>query len=329
MSKEAALLPLYLLLGPETGKKNISLQNKRDTLTRLGGQPPEEYHFYAFETPFQEAVSILRNHSLFASHKLVVYMGAEDLRKKDDLTLLAEYAKNPASDGVLVFTSDGFSVEKKLSDCVGAKGTEKFWELFDSEKKSWVASCFARRKVRISPEAIALFLELVDNSTLELQHECDSLCLFKGENSEVTAADVETYLYHSRPESVFTLFDHICACDLEMSLEILGKLLLEGESPNLVWQFRNLLAYSRLVAGSTSADEAFTRLKIRKSSQRSYIAGAKNFSPAQLENIIALCADLDEHIRGEGGGDLHTQLLELFLYGVIVRKGANVLSERF
>jgi DNA polymerase-3 subunit delta len=330
-----AAQPLYLLLGPETGKKNAFIADIRGSLARDAGESPEEYHFYAFETPVQEVVAILRNACLFASRKLVLFSCAENIRKEGDLGLLAEYAKNPARDGVLVFTSDGFQVDKKLSACVGAKGIQRFWELFDSEKAGWVVNCFQRRKVRIRPDAAELFLELVENTTAEFERECANLCLFKGENSEVTCADIETYLCHNRQETVFSLFQTICAMNLEMSLEILGKLLLEGESKpagllaGLLWQFKNLLAYSRMLAENTSPEEAFTRLKITsKRNQRIYGEGAKNFSLRQLESIIVLCADFDEELRSGGGNETHSRLLELFLYGVMCRKGFNFLNQQ-
>jgi DNA polymerase-3 subunit delta len=326
--------PIYLLLGPETGKKNAFIADIRAALTQ-GGEAPEEYHFYAFETSIKEVVAILRNASLFASRKLVLFFCAEDIRKKDELVLLAEYAKNPSKDGVLIFTGDGFQVDKKLSDCVGAKGIQKFWGLYDNEKKGWVVNCFQRRKVKIGPDAAEFFLEIVDNATTELERECASLCFFKGENSEVTRADIEAYLYHSRQETVYTLFETICALNLEMSLEILAKLLLEGESgpvqllARLVWPFKNLLAYSGLLALNTPPGEAFARLKITsKPQQRTYSEGAKNFSQRQLENILILCADFDEELRSGGGGELHSRLLELFLYSVICRKGLNFLNQR-
>jgi DNA polymerase-3 subunit delta len=330
MNKPAAPQPLYLLLGPETGKKNTFIADIRAALT-LKGEPPEEYRFYGFETSIQDVVSLLRNASLFASRKLVIFNNAEDVKKKDDLGLLAEYAKNPSPDGVLVFITDAFATEKKLADCVGAKGTQKFYELFDNEKKGWVVNCFARRKARITSEAADLFLDMVENTTSEFERECASLCLFKGENAEITADDIETYLYHSRPETVYSLFGTICALDFEASLEILAKLFLEGEAPvqllgGLFRQFRSLQAYSQLLAMNVPPAEAFTRAKIYfKRNQRICSEGAKNFTAAQLDDIISLCADFDEHLRASGSGtDLHPRLFEIFLYCVIKKKGENI-----
>jgi DNA polymerase III delta subunit len=120
-----------------------------------------------------------------------------------------------------------------------------------------------------------------------------------------------------------------------MSLEILGKLLLEGDSgpvqllTRLLWQFRNLLAYSRLLSSGVSSGEAFVRLKVTtRRNQRIYSEGAKNFSTTHLENIIVLCADFDEQLRSGGRPELHSRLLELFLYSIICRKGINFFNKQ-
>ena len=326
---------LYLLLGPETGKKNAFIGDLREGLAAEGGAPPEDYRFYPFETPLSEVIALMRNPSLFAERKLVIYCGAAQLKGAGDLALLAAYAKSPAPDGVLVFTDDGFQVDKKLEGAVGAAGTVKFWELFENDKKSLVLRAFAGRKVKIGPEAADLFLELVDNTSTELEREASALCFFKGENSEVTVADIETWLYHSREETVFSLFETLMKLDFPASLEILAKLLVEGGSgpvsilAGLLWSFRNLLAYSRLAAEKLSTEDAFGRLRITsKRFQRVYAEGAKNFSAEELENIVVLAVLCDETLRGGGGSELNPMILELFLYGVIYRGGSTIFNER-
>jgi DNA polymerase-3 subunit delta len=326
---------LYLLLGPEAGEKNAFIDEVRKALTRLGTNPPEEYRFYSFETPIQEIIALLRNASLFASHKLVIYHGAHDISKKDDITLLAEYAKKPSKENVLLLVSDKTSVEKKVADCAGPAGTKKFFELFENKKKSWVINCFHRHKARINDDAAELFLELVENNTQELEKECRSLCFFLGENAEVTAADIETYLYHSKQETVYSLFDFMCGLDLEGALEILTKLLLEsGEDSKpvnllggLLWQFRALLSFSLLLAKNFSPAEAFSQLKIfnNRRNQRVYAAGVKNFSLRELENIIVLCAHFDEELRSVPN-EQRNLVIEIFLYCVVARKGVNILG---
>lgn len=324
--------PLYLLLGPETGLKNAFIGEIREALAKAHGEPPEEYRFYSFETSIQQVVSLLRNTSLFSASRLVLFLGAEEIRKKEDVALLANYAANPSREGVLLLLSEKVQLDRKILETASPAGKKIFWELYDNQKKSWVVSCFHRYKARIGSEAADLFLDLVENNTEELERECRNLCFFLGENAEITVQDIEAHLYHGKQESVFSLFETVCALDLESSLEILSKLMLEGDSQpvqllaGLLWQFRNLQSFKILAAKNFSPADAFTRLKITsKRNQRIYADAGTRFSAGELENIIALCADFDEELRS-AGRDLQTRLLEIFLYCVITRKGANILS---
>lgn len=324
--------PFYLLLGPEKGLKNSFLEEIRQALGRSGGEAPEEHRFYSFETPLQDVVALLRNTSLFSANRLVLFFGAEELRKKDDTSLLAQYARNPSPQGVLVLLSDKVSVDKKLSDLVPGAGKKIFWELFDNQKKTWLISCFQRHGASISPEAAELFLEIVENNTQELEKECRNLCSFLGPGARIGSDEIEKYLYHSKEENVFSLFESVVERDLERSLEILNKLLLEGSGQpvqllaGLLWQFRRLQALALLLAAGGSPADAWRRLGINgKRNQGIYAAAARIFSPQALENIIVLFADFDEELRS-AGGELQARLLELFLFSIIRREGRNILT---
>ena len=328
----SSLEPAYLLLGPETGTKNAFIQEVREGLHKKHREKPEEYRLYAFETGTAEVVDLLRNSSLFASAKLVLFQGAEEIKKKDEVSLLLEYLKNPSKDNVLLLVSEKTSVEKKLQDAFPQTRKKIFWELFDNQKKSWVISCFHRYKLRITPDAADLFLEVVENNTQDLERECASLSLFFGENSEIASKDIETYLFHAKQETVFSLFEAAAASkNLTWALEILDKLLLEGDSQpvqllaGLLWQFRNLFSYKLLLARNYQNQEIFTKLKIlSKRNQRIYSDAQRNFTLRELEDIIAAIADFDEDLRSVRT-ELQKHLFSLFLYTVIDRKGKGFL----
>jgi len=327
----SSIEPVYLLLGPETGAKNAFIQEIRDSLGKKHRERPEEYKLYAFEISIAEAVDLLRNASLFAPAKLVIFAGAEDIKKKDEISLLLEYAKNPSKDNVLLLVSDKTSAEKKVQDAFPQSRRKIFWELFDNQKKSWVIGCFHRHKMRITQDAADLFLEVVENNTQDLERECASLSLFFGENSEITAKDIEAYLFHAKQETVFSLFEAAVCLNLNGALEILDKLLLEGDNQpvqllaGLLWQFRNLLSFKLLLSRNYPAQEIYGKLRIlSKRSQKIYSDAQRNFSLGELDEIVSSIADFDEDIRSVRT-ELQRHLLELFIYTVIARKGRNFL----
>lgn len=318
---------IHLLLGPETGEKERFLDELRTQLTKAIGSPPELSSFYAFDTPVDELLSIVRNGSLFSAHRLVVLKGAEEITKKGDVDLLSDYFAHPAPDATLCLLSDAPGIDKRIEKAAPSGAKRIFWELFENQKRGWVMQYFRRADISISSEACELLLEMVDNNTRDLQRECDKLSLFFAASRAIEEADVESYIYHSKQENVFTLFDRVAAADFAASLEILQSILLSGETngvallAGLLWQFRRLHEIRGYLDASYGATEACTKAKVRgKRAQRSYLAGSKNYNARDLENIISLIARYDGFVRGARSGR-EGLVLELFLYYCIVRRG--------
>ena len=324
--------PVFLLLGPERGEKEAFIQTLLNTLRTHTKEEPEVHKFYSFERSIHDALSILRNGSLFTRSKVVFYDGVESLKRKEELDPLLQYIRSPAPDGVLILLSDRPSVEKKLQDALPEGQKKIFWELFDHQKKEWIQNFFQREKISISPEGIELLLELVENNTRDLRQVCQQLADFFREKGRILPADIEQFLYHSKQETVFTLFERVLEARLDASLEILHKLLLEGEVQavgiliSLTYQLRTLRDYLRLRKENYSSQEACGKLRILgKRTQKTYGMGEKNYSFQQAERMVALCADFDEYLRAYRS-DYHSLLLELLLYGLIQKKGKNPLE---
>ncbi len=317
----------YLLLGPESGEKALFIESVKAKLRSQAGEEPEAYLFYPFETPMGDVVSLLRNGSLFSRRRLVVVRNAHEIKRKEEVELLSGYLRSPAPDATLVLETAELQVDSRLKKAVPAAAQKIFWELFESQKRSWVSSFFSRSGLAISPQAVELLLDMVENDTLALKAECERLALFFGKGKRLESDDVEEFVYHSREESVFSLFDRIAAADFAMSIETLHGILLSGEGnpvqllAGLLWQFRRLHALLALTSTGMAAEEAFTKLKIStKRSRETYAKGERSYTLRDLERIIVLVADYDARLRA-ARSDQHRLYLELFLYYCVVKKG--------
>lgn len=313
---------VYLLLGPEAGEK-------REHIERLTEPHADAERFvrYAFETTIQEVLPILRNPSLFQSETIVEMRNAELIKKKSDIEQLAEYVKNPSATGVLILTSDETRVDRKLESAIPKSNRRVFWEMFDDRKKGWLTAYFRKRAMNLTDAGAEELLDMVANTTDEMRAEADKLCLFFPEGATIDEADIERYIYHSKEESVFTLFERVAAADLEGSLEILHKLQLASDShpvqilAGLLWQFRRLRALKELLEARYNRQEALQTAGIRgKRSQAHYLTGASTYSLQDLERILVLIADVDAALRSTAGG-LQGVHMELFLYYAIERRG--------
>ena len=94
--------PVFLLAGPEAGKRAAFIDELRASIVSTDGSPAEEHRLYAQDTSVGQLLSLLRNGSLFSSRRLVEYRGAELAKGKTTrqpvvLVRGAEFATGPGS----------------------------------------------------------------------------------------------------------------------------------------------------------------------------------------------------------------------------------------
>jgi DNA polymerase-3 subunit delta len=318
--------PVYLLLGPEKGDKDRFIDELRAAITKESGAAPDESRIYSFEKGLDEVEGLLRNGSLFGGHRLALYFGAEDVKKKAEIDSLKSLVERPARQATLVLLSDKVGVEKKVQDAVGAARKKIFWEMFEDRKPGWLKARMQREGLSLTPEAAGLILETVENTTDELERVCLALAGFLGRGAVVTEELVEAQLFHGKAENIFSLFDRIAAGDLAAAVESLRCQILSGEGgpvqvlAGLVRQFRSLAAYKLLLSRNYRAEEAFKELQVTsKRAQRALAAADAAFSHAEVDAIAASFADWDEELRSQRA-DMHGHLLELMLYTIMKRK---------
>ena len=319
---------VYLLLGPEEGEKGQFLLNIKEQLLKEAGGNVEEARYYPFETGMAEVVSWIQNGSLFSNHKWVVIPQAEAI-KRNDAAILGAYCAKPAEDTTLVLLSGGTTrdIAAAITKGIPKAQVKIFWELFENQKQNWIRSFFRERNILLTEEALELILELVENNTQEFRRECEKLALFFGEGKELSHDDVDHYLYHSKEENVFTLFDRFAAGEFSQTLEVVKKIGLSGESHpiqllgGLLWQFKRLLSLSLQVEDHLPFEASCQKLKIiGKRMQRIYRQAQQRYTSRDMERIIALAEKTDASLR-EGSGDSQGLLIEMFLYYALKKKG--------
>jgi DNA polymerase-3 subunit delta len=328
-SAAARVSPTHLLLGPEEGEKAAHIEKIKQSIAAASGGQPEVTRFYAGESRMVDVVLCLRNQTLFARHRLVIVGSLENITRGEDVAVLVEYLGAPAADATLLLVSSGFAgeIDKKIVSAVPKDSQKIFWEMFDNQKQGWVTGFFRQRKIAIDPDAVEYILDMVENNTRDMRTECERLALFFGPATTIGLDSVEQYIYHSKEENVFTLFDRICDRELGSAEEVLDKILLSREADatqlagGLLLQFRRLAGFKRMLAENYEAGEAFPKLRIfSKKNQRTYIEGNRKFTASDLETIVRLLVEFDERFRSIRT-DLHALLLHLLVYYIVQKAG--------
>jgi DNA polymerase-3 subunit delta len=342
MSKPA---PVYLLLGPESGEKSSRLKEIRSLCRESNsGEDPEIHRFYPFETEQGEILAALQNSSLFATFRLVILSEADQL-KAAQAKMIAAYLSKPSDSAVLVIISSSTRVHDSIMKLVPKGQREMFWELFENQKKDWLIRFFKGQRLEISLEAVEMILSLVENNTQELRKVSNRFASYMralDNTGEITVDEVEKFIYHSRQESVFTLFASMAQQDLEHSIEIYRALQLSGEADpvqlfgGLLWQFRRLHSFISFTEEGDDESEAFKRATVLGSSaairgkhnQQLYRSAARGYKRSEIERIITLICDTDALCR-EMPAVLHPTVMERFIYTVVRHAGQVHTKEDF
>jgi DNA polymerase III subunit delta len=313
---------IHLLLGPENGEKKEFINKLVKNITKSFGEP-EKFRFYPYDTEVGEIVSIMKNGSLFSSHKLVTINNCEDIKKKNSVEQLVEYCKTPSDDVTLVLVSDTNKVDSKIEKAIPATQKKIFWEMFENRKKDWVISFFRKKSLNIDINAVELLLDMIENNTDSMKNDCEKLAFYFKEGARITEDDIENFLYHSREENVFTLFEKVCRRDLETSLDVLNSIVLAKETQpvqllsGLLWQFKNLLCLSSLLSRNVNKTEALLKSNIRgKKNQKTYMEAVRNYRTRELEQIITLTEEYDHRLRTVRT-EMQDSIIEMFLYKCI------------
>ena len=322
---------MHLLLGPEAGKKGAFVEQIIAAAGREHGDT-EVLRTFPYDTDLIDLVATLRTPGLFAAHRVVVLQEAQDLRAGNQLDALLGYCKEPATASTLVLTSNGMArdLTAALPRAVPRERTQIFWEMFEDERQRTVLQHFRARKISIDPEARALLLELAPSDGAALEALCSSLANFFSPETVVSVDAIEQYLYHSREETVFSLFDRVAERDLQGALETLATLLLarRGDAVQILAvlhsQFQRLTRFKELLAARTAAPAALQKLRITgKRMQRVYREAHRRYDDSEMEPIQRLLVEFDTRARLLSQ-ELTEPLLQLLLYHVVERGGQGV-----
>ncbi|MBF9015355.1 MULTISPECIES: DNA polymerase III subunit delta [unclassified Oceanispirochaeta] len=310
---------LHMLLGPEKGQKDQYLDNLRKNLKKKYSEDPESHRFYPFENDMSQILSILRNGSLFSAHKMAIILNCEEIKKAGDIKMLAQFCKNMPDDVTLVFQSDSVSVDKRIVALIPPSEKKIFWEMFDNQKKGWIQKYFSDQGLKIEAKAINVLLEMVENNTTDMKEACQKLAFYFSIGDIIREEDIDNFVYHSKEENVFTLFEKMLLKDLSGTLEVFSKITLSGDTDlvyllsGLMRQIRRVLKVKMAVAEGESIQTAFQMYDVRgKKNQKVTGDGLRKFGLKELEQIQRKGEVLDRQMR-ELKKDMQVISFQLFL----------------
>jgi len=323
---------VYLLVGPEIGKRSAFCAELKAAAAQADGSPAEEHRLYAYDSSAADLVSLLRNGSLFSSRRIVEFHGADQIKGKEDLGLLASYIAAPSPDAVLLLVTEAFFVEKALEEAVGKERRRAFFEMFENEKPRWIRNKLREFGLGIDDDGVEALLELVENESGALEAACSRLAILFPRGKELGEAEIEEAIARNRQDDAFSLFERLVSGEFDEALDTLDAVLSDrrGDAVQIIsaltWAFRRLRRLHALLDEGEGLESACLKLQMRsKALQRQSAAAVRRYSATDCERIVLLASEMDGKARAMGSAYERT-LLQALVYGIMVKKGALELS---
>jgi DNA polymerase-3 subunit delta len=262
------LLPVYLLSGDEPLLTAEALDAIRARARALGFEEREQVYIDKSAAVWEQALSIARNQSLFASRRILEIRMASGKPGHGAASLLRLIAA--AGDDLLLIIVSG----KLDRDSSGAEWVREaqergawlaLWPPDAARFPDWLQQRVLAAGLALSAEALALLAASTEGNLLAAQQEIDKLLLRFGSGATLSLPQVADAAGANARFDVSALSQAIAESDAARALTVLAALRAEGDEPVRVlwWLVRALhsearaaraVSMARLVARAALAD---------------------------------------------------------------------------
>ncbi len=223
--------PLYGVFGQEAFLLDQALGEFINSPAFAANPSLNQERFLAAETPPNKVLDSANTLPFLGSRRLVLVQGI-DAWKAEALNQFLDYFNNPAPSTCLVFSAAKLDARSRFAKALQDKGkVHTVRKPYPRELPAWLAGRAKLRGKNLTPAAAGLLMELGDIGLMELDREVEKICLFVGNQKEITPGIIKTVTTQGRLFSVFDLTNAIAKSELARALSALGHLLAMNEAP--------------------------------------------------------------------------------------------------
>lgn len=233
-----------------------------------------------------------------------------------DLEPLIAYAADPNPDTVLILMVNGtVPSNSRLLKAVNKGGRAvQFTALKGAEKERWLAE-YLKNAAKVPRRGVIPYLALMSgDGLLAAKSEADKLILYTEGKTEITMEDAKDIVSGGSIAGVFDLSDRMAEKKGAAAVDVLRRLLLQGEAAQkllamLGTQYHNTLAVKDMLSRGYTTKEAASRLAMNPYAAQKCAAQARRYTNRQLSKALELLLNADI-AQKKGEGDL-ADLLEV------------------
>lgn len=305
---------LMLFFGPEEYLKNYYLEtikkkllvdndlNDLNTIILKDKVTSEKIIDTCNTRPFfsEKKIVIVKNSTLFKANKKNEDDKKSKSTKKDELSNLLEHFPQ---DICLIFIEEEIDKRIKYSKIIEKNGrVVEFPYQNANNLVKWAIKVFNSNGKQIDQITASKFIDIAEESMLELLNEINKIILFLGERKEVTFEDIEKVCTKSIKSRIFDLIDAISQREGEKAIKLLNEMLILKEPiPKIIFliarQLRILLQVKFLLDKGISPKEIAKKIGLHPYVSEKVARQTKSFSIDKLKKSIKESCEFDLGIK--------------------------------
>ena len=299
---QSALLPAYLIVGPDQVKRNDAVSRLKKRLEESG---MVEFNLderdMAKDPDIESIIGSLNTFPMGSDFRLVILDGCDHL-PKDVSEPLVEYLGSPSPTTVCLFIATALAKNTRLYKAVAK--IDKNAVIDCSAKKRWevpkqVVKMASRHHKTISEDAAEELVARVGENTLMLDNELKRLAQMV-EAPIITHADVESIVARTAEVQPWDFLNAVSARDRKKSFELLQLM----PAKNYVWlhmlltsRLRELITAKALDARGQGRDLA-SKLKMQSWQVKNHLTWARRFQMSELVDALAYATEVEQALKG-------------------------------
>ena len=297
--RDGAFEPVYLIYGPEARLRRNLKQALREALT--GGEEMNYTYREGKNVVFSEIRDMAETMPFFAEKRLIVLENTELFLHGGDE--MADYLPELPPTAVLVFVEETVDKRTRLYKAVQKCGyAAECRNLTDEELEKAAIAGFARQKVRITREALDLFLDRCGGDLDTLYSEQEKLISYALGRDGIRPEDVEAVTSVTAQNRVFDMLDAVTAGNPERAFELYRELQALREPPMrilylLSQQVNRLLQVKEGLASGKTQDQLAEEMGLRVYPVRKYAGQARRFGEDVLRARLGKLIGLEEAVK--------------------------------
>ncbi|HLV10175.1 MAG TPA: DNA polymerase III subunit delta [Halanaerobiales bacterium] len=296
-SSSEKLKPVYLLYGEET---YLLDDFKERFIERFITDKVGDFNFTLLEETEDFAVN-LKNQAntppFMGSRRYIITRTNEFfVVKKEGNELLINLFRNFPDTTTLLIIVNG-KINGRIKP---VKELKKIGEIIEvsapryADLEKWINNEFSKRGKSADKRVIKLLEAAFSNKLQILESEIEKICLYKGDEREVSSEDIRRVISKDKvveDNFIFELTDALVASNSGKAINVLNELLNNGASPlpiisTIIWQIKLFLSVKVLKNEGKKIPEIARKLKVHPYPVEKSYGKTDNFSEEQLELML-------------------------------------------